>query len=91
MKTIELTTKRFFKNPNTKTTYILESTEVEMIDEETHDKMTCKNTLQWFRRLGGSETTEIGYAHGNGLKVIKLISSSPCKGLKTVRTFNFNL
>ena len=88
MKTIEMTKKVFRKNPNTKTTYILESTEVENIDEETHEMTTSEATCKTFRRWGGSETVERAYT-SQGYKVVKLTSTSPDKQTKIIRTFKF--
>jgi hypothetical protein len=89
MKTIEMTKKVFVKNPNTKTTYILESSEVEMIDEQTHGLTTSEATCKTFRRWGGSETVERAYT-SQGYKVVKLTSTSPDRQTKIVRTFNFD-
>ena len=88
MNTIEMTKKVFRKNPNTKTTYILESTEVENIDEKTHEMTTNEATCKTFRRWGGSETVERAYT-SQGYKVVKLTSTSPNKETKIVRTFKF--
>ena len=89
MKTIEMTKKVFRKNPNTKTTYILESTEVENIDEKTHGLTTSEATCKTFRTVwGGSETVERAYT-SQGYKVVKLTSTSPDKKTKIVRTFKF--
>lgn len=83
-----MTKKVFRKNPNTKTTYILESTEVENIDEKTHGMTTSEATCKTFRRWGGSETVERAYTN-QGCKVVKLTSTSPDKKTKIVRTFKF--
>jgi hypothetical protein len=88
MKAIEMTKKVFVKNPNTKTTYILESSEVEIIDEKMHGMTTSEATCKSFRSWGGSETVERAYT-SQGYKVVKLTSTSPNKQTKIIRTFKF--
>lgn len=88
MYTIELTTTKLVKNPNTKTTYIVESKEVETITDKEYNLITCDNTVKWFRRLGGSESLQRSYTCA-GYKVYKLTSTSPDKQNKTVREFKF--
>ena len=88
MYTIELTTTKLVKNPNTKTTYIVESKEVETITDKEHNLITCDNTVKWFRRLGGSESLQRSYTCA-GYKVYKLTSTSPDKQNKIVREFKF--
>jgi len=88
MLTIILTTKVYIKNPNTKTSYILESTENETVTREQHRYITSDETCKWFRRLGGSETAVRGYTC-DGYKVVKLTSTSPNRQIKKVREFDF--
>lgn len=58
------------------------------IDMATHERITGKETLKWFRRFGGSETAQRAYTC-QGYNVIKLISRSPGRSNKTVREFKF--
>jgi len=88
MYTIELTTTKLVKNPNTKTTYLVESKEVETITDKQYHLITCNDTVKWFRRLGGSESLQRAYTCA-GYKVYKLTSTSPDKQNKTVREFKF--
>lgn len=88
MYTIELTKTEFLRNPNTKTTYIQESKEVKEITEKQYNSIVSDDTLKFFRRLGGSETATKCYT-SRGYKVVKLVSISPDKKLKTVREFQF--
>lgn len=88
MKTIEMTTTKLEKNPNTKTTYIEVDKTVENIDFEQYDNITSKDTLKFFRRLGGSETATKAYT-SQGYKIVRLVSISPDKQNKTVREFKF--
>lgn len=89
MKTIiTLTETKLIKNPNTKTTYIVESKEVSEVTSRQHSLATCDDTVKWFRRLGGSETVERSYTSA-GYLVTKLISTSPDKQNKTVREYSF--
>jgi hypothetical protein len=89
MKTIILTTKEYTKNPNTKTTYILESEETKNITMQEHHNITSIETQKYFRRFGGSESANYNYT-SQGYKVTKLTSTSPDRETKIVRTFNFN-
>ena len=58
---IILTETRLIKNPNTKTTYIVESKEVTEVTERQHYLTTNDDTVKWFRRLGGSESIRFGF------------------------------
>jgi hypothetical protein len=55
---ITLTETRLTKNPNTKTTYIVESVEVSEVKKRQHNLTTCVDTVKWFRRCGGTETVQ---------------------------------
>jgi hypothetical protein len=88
MYTIELTTTKLEKNPNTKTTYNIVEKTVEVVDEEKHRLATCDETVKWFRRRGGKETVTRAYTCA-GFKVVKVVITSPCKQLKTIREYNF--
>lgn len=85
---ITLTETKLIKNPNTKTTYIVESKEVSEVTSRQHSLATCDDTVKWFRRLGGSETVERSYTSA-GYLVTKLVSTSPDKQNKTVREYTF--
>ena len=51
------------------------------------DLITNKDTLAWFRRIGGTESaTRTDTCLGSN-KVVKLISTSPCRTIRTVRHF----
>jgi len=85
---ITLTETKLTKNPNTKTTYIVDSKEVSEVTSRQHSLATCDDTVKWFRRLGGSESIERSYTSA-GYLVTKLISTSPDKQNKTVREYSF--
>ena len=85
---IKMTKQEYQKNPNTKTTYILTNNTLEDIDNITYKRITKDETLKWFRRLGGSETAEHSYTC-RGYNITKLISTSPDKQTKIIRTFQF--
>ena len=85
---ITLTEKRYVKNPNTKTTYILETTETKNVTERQHSLATGDDTCKWFRRLGGSETKQMQYTC-SGYKCTKLTSVSPDKQTKIIREYQF--
>jgi len=89
MYTITLTEKRYTKNPNTKTTYILETEKVTEVTEEQHRLTTNDDTCKFFRRLGGSESKQYTYTYA-GYKVVKLTSLSPDRQTKVVREYKFN-
>lgn len=89
MYTIILTETRLSKNPNTKTTYLVESKEVETITDKQYNLLTCNDTIKWFRRLGGSESLQRAYTCA-GYKVYKMTSKSPDKHTKVVREFKFS-
>ena len=88
MYTIELTTTKQVKNPNTKTTYKNESIEVTTITDKEHHLITNNDTVKFFRRLGGSESLQCAYTCA-GYKVYKLTSTSPDRQNKTIREFKF--
>lgn len=83
-----MTITKLVKNPNTKTTYTEVSKTEEEIDLEQYHNITNKDTMTWFRRLGGSETATKAYT-SQGYKTVKLISTSPNKEHKTIREFKF--
>jgi hypothetical protein len=85
---IILTQKEYVKNPNTKTTYLLNHESTGEITAEQYNNITNTDTLKYFRRIGGSESAIFGYTC-NGYKVTKLTSKSPGKQIKIVRTFKF--
>ena len=85
---ITLTETRLIKNPNTKTTYIVESKEVKEVTERQHNLCTNNDTVKWFRRIGGKETVERGYTCA-GYNVVKLVSTSPDRQTKVVREYKF--
>ena len=89
MEEIILKETRLVKNPYTKTTYTIEEEKTEAITRKQYNNICGKDTLKWFRRLGGSETAERGYTCA-GYLIVKLTSTSPDRQNKTIRTFKFN-
>ena len=83
---IQLTTQ---KQTKIVSQFITTETESETIDFKTFDLLTNKDTLKWFRNLGGSETTTKEYT-SRGYNITKLVSTSPNKQERTIRTFNFD-
>lgn len=57
----------------------------ETIDEEQYDNMTSKETIKFFKGLGGTEK-----ATRKGGRVTRLVSTSPSGELRTIRTFEFS-
>ncbi len=60
--------------------------ETKEISAEHFDNMTSRETQRWFRRLGGSESAVYSYQHC-GYIVSRLISCSPDRTIRKVRTF----
>ena len=89
METIVMKRTELAKNPNTKTTYILVGEKTENITTEQYSRIVGEDTLKWFRRTGGSETTIKGYTC-RGYLTTRLTSTSPSKETKIIRTFKFN-
>ena len=54
------------------------------INEERYNNMTSKETLSFFRNLGGTEKVT-----RKGGRVTRLVSTSPSGELRTIRTFEF--
>lgn len=79
---------KLIKNPNTKTSYLLDDVIEEKISKKQYDNITNENTIKWFRNLGGTENVSYGYTC-RGYKIIKLISTSPNKENKSIYEFNF--
>ena len=55
------------------------------IDEEKYNNMTSKETIKYFRGLGGTEKVT-----RKGGRVTRLVSTSPSGELRTIRTFEFS-
>ena len=55
------------------------------ITEEKYYNMTSKETIKFFRGLGGTEKVT-----RKGGRVTKLVSTSPSGELRTIRTFTFS-
>ena len=55
------------------------------ITEEVYNNITSKETIKFFRRLGGTEK-----ATRKGGRVTKLVSTSPSGELRKIRTFVFS-
>ena len=85
---IILTESWYSKNPNTKTSYILDSKEVTEVTERQHYLTTNDEVLKSFRRAGGTETAERRYTIA-GYKVTKLTSTCYNKLSKVVREYKF--
>ena len=74
----------------TKGAYELVDCNVSEITETEYNNITSKDTLSFFRRLGGSETATKCYT-SKGYNVYRLISKSPDRQTKVVRTFDFDV
>lgn len=80
----------------TKTSQVLKDgtkTVFQTVDVKTSeiDEQTFKNIVDaspFFGRLGGSETVTKGYT-SHGYQVVKIVSKSPNRDEKTIRTFDF--
>ena len=85
---IILNQKNYIKNPNTKTTYLLDEESSATITEKEYQYTTKADVLKAFRRVGGTESAIFGYTC-NGYKIIKLTSTNPDKTKKIIRNFEF--
>ena len=86
---ITLTETRLTKNPNTKTTYIIDSKEVSEVTKKQHSLTTNDDTCKFFRRLGGSETKQMNDTY-LGYVCTKLTSTSPDRQTKVIREYKFS-
>lgn len=62
---------------------------IDYINETFYNNATCKETVEFFKRLGGKEYYKKAYTKF-GRKVIESISKSPSRELKTIRYYDFN-
>jgi len=85
-----MTTRTYELKDGTSTVWIETDKEVKNIDQEQYNNITDKNTMKFFRRLGGSEYASKGYT-SKGYKIVELISKNPDRTIKKVRSFNLNL
>ena len=76
------------KNPNTKTTFNVVEETTEEINNTQFKRITEADTLKWFRRLGGTETTQRGNTC-RGYNITKLTSISPDRQTKIIRQFKY--
>ena len=58
---------------------------IKTINEERYNNMTSKETIKYFRNLGGTEKVT-----RKGGRVTRLVSTSPSGELRTIRTFEFS-
>ena len=65
--------------------YITIDKVIRTINEEKYNNMTSKETIKYFRNLGGTEK-----ATRKGGRVTRLVSTSPSGELRTIRTFEFS-
>ena len=73
---------------NKKTVYKIETVENKTITETELKNITEKETLKWFKKLGGSESLTMGYTC-QGYKPIILKSKSPNKEKMIIREFEY--
>lgn len=76
------------KNPNTKTTFNVVEETTEEINNTQFKRITEADTLKWFRRLGGTETTQRSYTC-RGYNITQLTSISPDRQTKIIRQFKY--
>jgi hypothetical protein len=84
----KIKTQKYQLKDGTKTSYELIEEKHSDLTEDVYNNLTSPDTLRFFRRLGGSEYVEKCYT-SRGYRVFRMISKSPCRGIKTVRTFDF--
>ena len=75
-----------FNLTTTRTENGITTVEQSVITEKQYNNITNKDTLKYFRSLGGSETAQRCYTCA-GYIIFKLISRSPDRNVKVVREF----
>lgn len=85
---IELTTERY-ELDYIKNKYKLIDYKVIYVNEKFYNNATCKDTVNFFKRLGGKEYNKKANTKF-GRKVVKNISTSPSGELKTIRHYDFS-
>ena len=65
--------------------YVTLNKVIKTINEEQYNNMTSKETIKFFRGLGGTEKTT-----RKGGRVTRLVSTSPSGELRTIRAFEFS-
>ena len=73
----------------TKNKYVLKEHSTKYINETFYNNATCKDTVNFFKRLGGHESIKRADTKF-GRKIVKNVSTSPSGELKTIRYFDFN-
>ena len=86
MRTIKLTKKEYQIKEGTKSVWVEVDSRVSQINETEYNNII--DSCPFFRRLGGSETLQREYTCA-GYKVTRLISKSPDRTVKVIRTFKF--
>lgn len=84
---ITLITKEYQIKQGTKTVWELVSEQTEQIENSNVDNFV--SSMPFFRRLGGSETLTSSYTC-QGYKPTLLVSKSPCRTIKKVRSFIYD-
>lgn len=64
--------------------YVTNSKLIMAINEEVYNNMTSKETIKFFRGLGGTEKVT-----RKGGRVARLVSTSPSREFRTIRVFKF--
>jgi hypothetical protein len=69
-----------------KTTWNVEKTDFSEISVDVYNSI-C-DSCKFMRRLRGTETVLKNYTC-RGYRVVKIVSTSPCKSMRTIREFQF--
>lgn len=70
--------------------YKLTNTDKRFIDETFYNNATSKDTIKFFRALGGKEYNKKSNTTYFGRRITKNISTSPNGEYKTIRQFDFS-
>ena len=65
--------------------YVTLNKVIKTITEEVYNNMTSKETIKFFKGLGGTEKVT-----RKGGRITRLVSTSPSGDLRTIRTFTFS-
>lgn len=79
-----------YKKKGTKHVFWTATTEVKIIDRREYEKLTCNETVRFFRAVGTQESRVFGYTP-HGYQVTKLTSTTKDKKTRLIRKFKFDI
>lgn len=85
---VKMKSETYHKKRGTKTVWFLKTTEHKTIKRSEYAKLTCNETVRFFKKIGTKETRIFGYTI-HGYQCTKLTSTDSEGKTKLVRTFKF--